>query len=338
MAELRIPALEVQGDKNGSVYLFSVSAKKLYEVVRINRRDPDKDEGYQRALSASRVRAIARFIDAGNSIPTALLVSFETATFFDNSSGEIVIPDTEDAGWVIDGQHRLAGAHEAERDISLVVTAFVGLGLEQQIEQFVTINREAKGVPTSLYYDLLNSLPPKFSEKHVAEERCADIAKSLRTNEESVFFGRITLQAPKKGELSLSNFVRKLKPLVTPKNGKFSLYSFDEQVRIIENYFRALKAVFPKQFHRTRLLFFSTLGFGAMMNVLPTVFDLSLKNNGGFTFDDVVNTITVIEDFDFESWQYTGTGNAAENQASSDVRTELLHRFESADQQGSLRL
>lgn len=334
---LTFPAVPVS-QHDTELYCFVISAKTLYSIVRINQRDPDKQEGYQRALSPSRVRAIANYIDKGRPIPTALLLALTDDCHFDATAGTISIPQKPDAGWVIDGQHRLAGAHEAKSDIQFAVMAFVGLELPEQIEQFVTINREAKGVPTSLYYDLLNDLPKKLSDSYLAQERASDIAKELRTDEDSAFYGRITIQSPKKGELSLTNFVRKVSPLVTPNKGKLSLYSFGEQVGIIKNFYKALQIVFPKHVRDPKPLFFSTIGFGALMNALPTVFDLCIKHFAAFRTDDVVKVLREIDQFDFDSWQQLGTGNAAETQAGNDVRQELIDAFTTEDESGSLKL
>ncbi len=45
-----------------TLYLFKAHASLLYKMLSINRRVEDKDEGYQRALSVSRVGAIAKFM------------------------------------------------------------------------------------------------------------------------------------------------------------------------------------------------------------------------------------------------------------------------------------
>lgn len=82
--------------------------------------------------------------------------------------------------------------------------AFVGLPENEQINQFVTINREAKGVPTSLYYDLLKHLPTNTSESEVSKARAVDIAHALRKNETSPFYQRIVvIEAPKKDKCPL---------------------------------------------------------------------------------------------------------------------------------------
>jgi hypothetical protein len=68
---IRIPAFPVT-QSNQTFYLFSMPSSELWDLVQINRRSEDKKEGYQRALSPSRVRNVARFIAAKGLIPGAV--------------------------------------------------------------------------------------------------------------------------------------------------------------------------------------------------------------------------------------------------------------------------
>ncbi|MDB5870886.1 MAG: hypothetical protein JWQ07_328 [Ramlibacter sp.] len=308
-----------------TLYAFAASAKSLWKLVQINTRDPDKDKGYQRILSPSRVSSIAKYISAKNPIPTSILVSFSKATI--NATGtEIAVPTKANAGWVIDGQHRLAGAHQSSKDIELPVIAFVGLDVDAQIQQFVTINKEAKGVPTSLYYDLLSHLPDK-SPAERAKERAADIAAELRKEEDSPFSGRIVItSAPKKGQISLNNFVRKVYPLLL--DGRvLAPYSVTEQKLVIANYYKGLQVAFPQVFQKHANLFYQTLGFGALMNALPVFLGLCIKKYKAFKVEDVAKVFSQVKHFDFAGWENLGTGSAAETQAGEDLRTELLAAF-----------
>lgn len=313
-----------------TLYALAIPAKTLWNIVQINTREPNKDVGYQRVLSTSRVRAIAKYIAAKNPIPTSILVSFGTSASIDSMGTEISITAKPDAGWVIDGQHRLAGAHMSSKEIELPVIAFIGLDIEEQIQQFITINKEAKGVPTSLYYDLLPHLSIKSASDR-AKERAADIASELRKDEESPFAGRIVITTtPKKGELSLNNFVRKIYPLLL--DGKaLSPYSVNEQKLIIANYYRGLQIAFPTFFTKHSSLFFQTIGFGGLINVLPTFLNLCIKTHKAFKVEDVAKVFGEIKHFDFSAWERLGTGTAAETQAGEDLKAELLSAFENAE-------
>ena len=312
---------------NYDLVFFSAKASVLWDILEINRRIEDKDEGYQRALSPSRVKSIARYIDANNPLPISILVSFDEAKL-NKDKNELIVPNKNDAGWVIDGQHRLAGSHIAKHDIVIPVIAFTGLDIEGQIQEFVTINREAKGVPTSLYYDLLKYLPTK-KPSEIAKERSADIATELKKDENSPFFNKIVITtAPRRGQLSLTNFVRKFTPLILDGKGIFHIFTAFEQNAIINNYYISLRNVFPKQFNRLDSIFFQTLGFGALMNALPKFFSICLRDNKGFTAADATKIFNEINHFNFDDWYKKGTGSAAEIEAGNDLQTELSDAFE----------
>lgn len=73
-----IPCVEFQ-QNNRTLYLFNEDAKKMWQILSINRKIENKDEGYQRALSQSRVKAISKYIDSGFIIPQSLLISLDKA-------------------------------------------------------------------------------------------------------------------------------------------------------------------------------------------------------------------------------------------------------------------
>ena len=203
-------------------------------------------------------------------------------------------------------------------------------GRKRQVEQFVTINREGKNVPTSLYLDLLKLLPLK-KPADAARERATDIGTKLRKEEGSPFFERIVVTvSPKKGQISLTNFVRKVSPYVGEK-GTLFVYTLQEQSAVISNYFSGLRQIFPKEFDKTESIFFKTVGFGALWNVFPTFFNLTLKNQLGFSVQDVAAVFKRIETFDFAAWTQYGTGNQAEINAGKDIEAELQIAFNATD-------
>jgi DGQHR domain-containing protein len=279
---LKVAAIPLK-QSDHTLYVFTAKSSVLYDALSINRRVQDKDEGYQRVLSPSRVQALTRYVLDKRPIPGAIIVTLDKAAF-DEKKCQLTIPSGKDVGWVIDGQHRLAGAAMAARqgtDVEFAAIAFVGLAAKDQIEQFITINREAKNVPTSLYLDLLHHLPHKRAID-VAKERATDLATQLRKDEGSPFFERIAVvTAPKPGQISLVNFVRKISLHIT-KNGILSTFTEREQLGIISNYYQGLRNVFAKDFDSKDSIFFKTLGFGALWNVFPTFFSLTLKNQKAF--------------------------------------------------------
>ncbi|MBS7838030.1 DGQHR domain-containing protein [Wohlfahrtiimonas chitiniclastica] len=319
----KIPALEfIQHDRK--MYLFAAKASQLWKLLDVNKKVKDKDEGYQRAFSNNRGAAIQKFIQDGGVIAPSLIVSLEDVIYQDGS----LCLSSNSKGWVIDGQHRLRGAEQAAKDdidIDLAVVAFLDLLEEDQVVQFVTINKEAKGVPTSLYYDLMELHSKKFNNKKpadIAKEKAVEIARFLTKDQNSLFFDRIAFQGtPRKGEISLNNFVRKIYPLLNT-NGGLSLYTQMDIVKILNNYFNALKEVFPNEFYK-KYTFFNTLGFGAVINAFMDVFLYTTKEYASFQTKDIVNILRRIENFSFDDWSQFGTGSAAEINAGEEISTRL---------------
>jgi len=140
----------------------------------------------------------------------------------------------------------------------------------------------------------------------------------------------VVITSPRRGEISQTNFVRKVAKLVHPNDGALSFYTELEQRRILDNYYRALEHTFPVEYNSDDSIFFKTLGFGALMSALPYVFNLTLTQVAGFRVEDIVKMLGSISDFDFESWRQKGTGNQAELDAADDLRQELSRRLQTS--------
>ncbi|HEY5373210.1 MAG TPA: DGQHR domain-containing protein [Polyangiaceae bacterium] len=324
-AHVRFPCIAFQQGGHEMV-MFSCAAKKLWSLVEINRREEQKDDGYQRALSPARVQDLRQFIDANNLLPTGVVISFDEARI---EGSNLVVPNKQSAGWVIDGQHRLAGAHEAGREIAMPVIAFLKLSLKDQVNVFVTINREQKGVPTSLYYELLPHLPGDRTEADAVKLRAKDLAKALASDEESPFYGKIvSTTAPRRGQLSLTNFIRKLQGHLKLNIGVLAQFRDDDRAKIINNYYLALAAVFPKAFKDDEeSIFFKTLGFGALMNALPRFMYFATYYYKGLRVAEFTKVLKLVDNFRFDEWHGRGTGSAAENTASQDLIAALERAF-----------
>lgn len=326
---LKVKAIKVD-QANGAFYLFSLKASDLFNLTQINQRVEGREEGYQRVLSPGRVKSVSRYIASGGAIPGSIIVSFDKMDY-DEQTGTLKFNADDTPGWVIDGQHRLAGAYEASKagpDVDLAVAAFEGTSDEDQIELFITINREAKNVSSSLYLDLLKKLPKKKTEKETLEERITDIARALNGDENSPFFQRIIFtKTARAGEVGLTNFARVMRPLFNKSGGTLSPYTQTEQVKVIDNYFKALQTCFPKSWKNDSPVFFRTIGFGAVWRAFPFVFTTALSTYKASNVSSFVKILNEISGFDFEAWSEYGTGSAAEISAGDDLLTMLQDSF-----------
>jgi hypothetical protein len=163
----------------------------------------------------------------------------------------------------------------------------------------------------------------------------------LRKTEDSPFFQRIvTTTAPKEGQLSLVNFVRKVAPLVVPERGLLAPYGENDQVGILSNFYMGLAQVFPDEFEDSKSIFFKTLGFGALMNIFPAFFTLTLKEcQGAFRVSDVAKVFQKIDSYSFDAWKQAGTGSQGEILAGEDLKTNLNWAFrDDSDESSSIKL
>jgi DGQHR domain-containing protein len=308
-----------------TLVLFACPARTLWDITQVNQREEDDRKGYQRAVSEARAEKIAQFIDADNLIPTSVLISFNHAKLSQDQK-RIVVENRQDAGWVIDGQHRLAGGQKATKDLVLPVVAFTDLSLQDQINCFVTINKEQRGVSSSLYLELLKSLPGTRNPNEDAKQRAVDLAHQLKADEASPFYGRIvSTTSPKKGELSLTNFVRKLQPMLKIGTGRLHTFNDEERCKIINSYYKALQQTFPAEYENVNSVFFKTIGFGVLMGILPTFLDITIQAHGGFRVSHAIKTFKEISDYDFGDLRGL-TGSGAESSISQDLRDRLLAR------------
>lgn len=307
------------------LYVFKMKASLAWSIFSISRKEPDSNKGYQRFLSAARVASVAKYISGGNPVPVSVLVSIDEGKF-DADKSILRIPRGRDVGWIIDGQHRMAGAAEATaegQDIDLIVVAFVGLDERHQVQQFVTINDEAKGVPRSLLLNLLKQIPDKSLQEQ-ANERAIDLARQLNTDQQSVFFQRIaSIASPRTGQISDVNFTRKIAPLVHPEKGLLKIFPLPDQTKIIDNYYIALRDIFPEEFRKANSLFFRTIGFGATFNAFDEIFTRVLSEHGSFKVQDIKKLLGLISDYEIAEWEEFGTGNKAEQLAAQDFLTAL---------------
>jgi DGQHR domain-containing protein len=330
---LGIDAIPVQ-QGSFKFYLFSMPASKLWQLTQINKRSEDKREGYQRALSDARVRNISKYIHNGGMLAGSIVVSFDEGSF-DTGYQKLRLPNRKNIGWIIDGQHRLAGAYEASLnnvDLTLPVIAFLELSLEKQIELFITINKEARGVPASLYIDLLKDLPKRKTDRELTDERISDIARALDNDELSPFNQKIIFtRTARPGEISLNNFARILRPHISRPTGTLSLFTPSEQEGAITNYYKALQFAFPKAFKTDPPIFFRTIGFGAVWRAFPYVFNLTQGRHKTFSVAAIGKIFSEIHDFDFDKWDEAGTGSAAEVSAGEDIIAALEEAYADDD-------
>jgi len=295
-----------------------MEGEELFRISTVSRREEDKERGFQRLLNVRRASQIASYIDRQQGlIPNNLIVAFDESVEY--KDGKLHILDSPTAALIIDGQHRMWGLHMAKLDLPVAVVGFIGLAPARQKELFITINKYQKGVPASLYLDLLPEIK-ELLEVDTVEMRAIDLVKRLNEDETSPWYDQINITGEGKGLISLVNFVRKLKPLLDQP--WLSQFYLEEQYQLLYNYFSAVQNVFLDQWKDKSSLIRKTVGFGALMEILPEVFSTTTREKSGeFTIQAVTGILKLIDDFEFNKDTLgAGSGTAAEKAAA-----EILH-------------
>ncbi len=305
MDTISIPAFQII-QNNQRMLVFLASAKIVYERFDVSRRVENKELGYQRSFSKSRIKQIKNYINSEQGIiPNSILVNLDQKKYrYSEEKQELTLYESDTLGLIIDGQHRVKGSYEANPDFLLMVVATLELSDREQAKLFVKINKTQKGVPASLYLDLLPLLQGKiedFDREGVsAEERAREIAVRLNEAEESPLYELIRRTGESGFGISLSEFVRLTKNYVEPNTGKLASHGFEQQYKIFEIYFRAIKAVFLQQWEDKNSYILKTVGFGGLVIALYDVFNIVIQKYQKFNTENTIKTLEQIQDFKFD--------------------------------------
>jgi DGQHR domain-containing protein len=130
--------------------LFSAPAGEVVEWSVVDRLAVEGG-GVQRRESPAKVQAIKQFLtlDSMNTIPSSITVAlFDFEVQPGDDGCDTVTIGTDEKALVIDGQHRLFGAHAFNPDMPLNIVAIAGPSDMEIAFQFLVINNKASRVPT----------------------------------------------------------------------------------------------------------------------------------------------------------------------------------------------
>src|SRR5436309_4238849 len=168
-----IRKLAIGYEQHGNPFYVTVwTAPELAENTTVPVYDSTKDTGYQRLPKNTRVHRAARYLEAGGKFPGAVLLSIRgkdrerisVQPVKDDGSArlvELTIPESV-VIYLVDGQHRKFAVMEAIKNgkrlenFGLASVIFLSEDEIDEAEQFRTIHKEQKGVPTDLVDRILD--------------------------------------------------------------------------------------------------------------------------------------------------------------------------------------
>ena len=254
--------------------------------------------GIQRQLNARRMAEIREYVQTVDAcFPNAIIVSIGSDAM-EVEGGEIRIRRAEKVATIIDGQHRLSGFTTGLLpDFELIVTIFVDMELEEQAYLFSTINVKQVPINHSLATDLLD-----FSRVETPEKVAHNLAKAANSEPGNPWYRQIKMLGLKdevsNGTLTQHTFTRQIVDLVYPtdnynalrstlrksRNNRSALkpiFNFNPDdyplwenylnsedaviKKIVDNYFQAVKKVFPVEWGNPNYILSKTTGYRALM-------------------------------------------------------------------------
>jgi len=190
---IAVPAIEVRQSKGQRLYTFAIDGKLVPQfaaISRIKRTESTNLLGYQRPEVYSHIEEIRSYLETESPmIPNGIVIAFNSSVKFRphtskrlttdySRMGSLRIPlasdGTPQAGFVVDGQQRLAAIREAHiHAFPIFVNAFITDDVRKQTEQFILVN-STKPLPKGLLYELLPStdarLPTQLHKRRLPSQ------------------------------------------------------------------------------------------------------------------------------------------------------------------------
>lgn len=285
----------------GTFYIAKIRSNDLIKYSFVNRRDLDGD-GVQRRIMSKRVDEIAEYCkDPDATFPTPIIASLDSKKVELTNDKVNISTDNINIFEIIDGQHRRDGIKLGyERygfECDLIIVLMFDLTEEEKGYVFSTINSNQAKVDKSLIYDLF-----ELSEKRSPLKTSHYIARTLNKEKDSPFQGRLKMLGTKVKEtetLSQGTFVHGIVGLISKspqsdmikiKRGetleddkKYPLRTFfiKEQdaviLKIIKNYFNAVKVVFPREWNSPDYILSKTTGFLGLIKAFSFLYEKGIE-------------------------------------------------------------
>jgi DGQHR domain-containing protein len=278
------------GLRNGVVmYQFAMNPKDLAELAYVARRDVRDKAFYQRQIDKGRIEEIGRYIsNPDNLLVNNIILAFDelvTKPAKNFPNGFIQFPKGRDQGvlkfpldfkccWIIDGQHRFYGFRHATKDMKVPIAVLQGLDPVKQAEIFLHINEFQKAVKPELVWDLKDELMFPSTD--------AMISRTLKkVNSDGIDGIKYTIGIPSqvKNPAGMKKFAAMCTALsdlklATPatSSGRANPYwkgkndtTVNQLFKGINEFFNAMKQVFPEDFARGHAGFVLGEGSGIVM-------------------------------------------------------------------------
>lgn len=315
-----------QGDTK--FYYTSIPAVDLLDESRfmVDRWNNTSQRGYQREVNEPHTRHIAQFIRGNatpttNVLPTPIVINVRGTLHVSAPDAhnivQIEIPASEQ-GYIIDGQHRIAGARKVAEDddhaildtyeFGVVITNF---NLQHEMIHFKNLNGTSNRPSKSLaqvighqLYEATGIAPITWSEQ--ATNSAVALTIRLSTDSQSPFYGKISVGGIRKRSFHTtvqSAMVEALLPLFL--NGRFSDPSLSPAItyQYVLDFWKAVALVWPEAMANPESSIIQrTVGVKPMTKILTKIFNNITVNPSPAQFLSILTDIRENLNLNDESW------------------------------------
>ncbi|POY37172.1 hypothetical protein C3K47_08950 [Solitalea longa] len=320
-------AIKVTQNKK-EFFITSLKSSLLKEHAFVLKRDEDPIKGFQRLLNENRAKDIAKYMDEKKGvIPSPLILSAQpnAEMKFDEKTSKISFSNSRNSFLVLDGQHRLFGMYLAESDYEVPVIIFKDLKTSDEVNLFIDINTNQKGVPTTLLIDIKN-LTGKEEKK---EEKQRILFDSL--NNDSVLKGLMSPTQSKLGKISRTTFNQATDRLF--ETGYFANENVDVTFKAIKNYLQAVELILFSTKSEKAKLTKSTI-FRAVFEIFNDVVELSFKKFENLKTESLVDVLSPIGSLNYDN--YIGSSNSIMSKIATDMKIAMFKTSNSLEMDGDI--
>ena len=301
-------------------YVACLSSSILKEMCFVSRKKEDPIKGFQRLLNKKRAQDIAYYLDKEKGvIPSSIIISAQdnSKIRFDDKTGKLSFDVVKDSLLVLDGQHRLFGLFESEKEYEIPVSIFVKLNTSSEVKFFIDINTTQKGVPTALILDI--------KELAGTETKLEERQRYLfdKVNKDSVLAGYLLPNESKTGKISRTVFNGSTQSIF--EGGPFSDLDDESIYKALKNYLEAVDFLFKQTENPNARLNKSVL-FKAVMAIFNESCEKCIIKYKNIKPESFIDYLIPIKQLDFDG--YTGTNNATVNRVINDLRNLLKEKVE----------
>jgi DNA sulfur modification protein DndB len=305
-------------------YMTVIPSKILFDTSKVSRADEEKERGYQRLLGSKRAKDIAGYINNGNVIPGALILSAqkEAKLQFDHKSNRLTYYLAPNAFIVIDGQHRLYGIHQSEQDIPLAVCIFENLDLEEEVQYFLDINSTQRSVPKTLQLELTQFIAKPESKDEMRQR----LFNELNEQPTSPLSGRMSPTKSVSGKLSHVGFKDAINPLL--ESALFKKMGFEDKTKMLINFLSAVEDVLIESEGNSKRLT-TAVFFKALFGAFDDICDLVMMKFGNYQKESFLDIVEPIGEIDWE--RYKGTNKPVIKALTEEIKSQVASRAELRD-------